>query len=88
MKIVVIYDTAGSTLDQLRAVFPRHKALIDEASAQGDLIAIGPYGDRSGALAVYRTREAAEAFVARDPFVVEGLVGKVTFQDWNEILLG
>jgi uncharacterized protein YciI len=38
-------------------------------------------------MGIFPTREAAEAFVRQDPFVLEGLVGKHTIRDWNESLL-
>jgi hypothetical protein len=39
-------------------------------------------------MGVFKSREAAEAFVSQDPFVLEGLVGEYTIRDWNEILMG
>jgi uncharacterized protein YciI len=49
----------------------------------------GPYGmPPAGALGVFTSREAAQEFVAGDPFVVNGVVGKYTLHDWNEVLAG
>jgi hypothetical protein len=39
-----------------------------------------------GALAIFTTRGAAEAFVAGYPFVVGGAVGKYAVPEWNEAL--
>ena len=39
-------------------------------------------------MAVFRTRSAAEEFVAGDPFVKNGVVSKWEIKDWNETLLG
>jgi uncharacterized protein len=39
------------------------------------------------ALAVFRTREAAEEFAACDPFVVHGMVADWSIRAWNEVLL-
>jgi hypothetical protein len=49
------------------AVYPRHKALVDEFIAGGHVIGIGPFSDR-GNMAIFRTQEAAERFVKEDPF--------------------
>jgi uncharacterized protein YciI len=38
-------------------------------------------------MAVFTTREAAEAFVAVDPFVTHGVVGQWTIREWNEVLM-
>jgi hypothetical protein len=35
---------------------------------------------------VFRTRLAAEEFIARDPFVNGGVFGKWTLFEWDEIL--
>ena len=88
MKAVVLYETGSANMDQIMAVYPRHKALIDEFAARGDLLAVGAFANRDGSMGVFKNREAAEAFVARDPFMLEGFVGKCTIKDWNEILMG
>jgi uncharacterized protein YciI len=53
------------------AVYPRHKAVVDSFINKGEVIGIGPFADR-GNMAIFRTREAAEAFVQQDPFILEG----------------
>ena len=86
MKAVVIGESSGATMDQIMAVYPRHKAVVDAFVARGDVIGIGPFADR-GNMAIFRTRAAAEAFVAQDPFVLEGLVKSISIRDWNDTLL-
>jgi uncharacterized protein YciI len=39
-----------------------------------------------GAMAVFTNREAAEEFIAGDPFVVNGVVAKWSLREWNEVL--
>jgi uncharacterized protein YciI len=88
MKAVVTYELGAAPMDAIVATFPRHKALIDIFAARRDVIAIGNFaGGQGGAMGVFRNRQAAESFVNQDPFVLEGLVGKYTIRDWNEILL-
>lgn len=88
MKAVVFYETAAVSMEQIMAVYPRHKALIDELAARGEVLAVGAFANREGSMGVFKDRQAAEAFVARDPFMLEGLVGKCTIKDWDEVLLG
>ena len=37
-------------------------------------------------LGVFTTREAAEEFVRDDPFVLNGVVARYHFHEWNEVL--
>ena len=86
MKAVVIGEPSGATMDQIMAVYPRHKALVDRLIARGDVIGIGPFADR-GNLAIFRSRAAAEEFVNQDPFALEGLVKSYKIHEWNDTLL-
>ena len=63
MKAVVIAVGSGASRDVIIEVYPRHKAVVHEFVARGDVIGIGPFSDRGGSLAIFRTREAAERFV-------------------------
>jgi uncharacterized protein YciI len=38
-------------------------------------------------LAIFRDRAAAEAFVAQDPFILEGLIASYDIRDWADELL-
>ena len=38
-------------------------------------------------MAIFRTRQAAEAFVKGDPFALEGLVKSYVIRDWNDTML-
>ena len=86
MKAVVIGESSGATMEQVMAVYPRHKAVVDLFISRGDVIGIGPFADR-GNMAIFRTREAAEAFSKQDPFIVEGLVKSFVIRDWNDTML-
>ncbi|MEV7393290.1 YciI family protein [Streptomyces sp. NPDC091215] len=52
-----------------------HRAYLDELYARGELVCSGPRQPRVGGLIVVRTsdRAAAEALIAEDPFVEEGV---------------
>ena len=86
MKAVVIGEASGATMEQIMAVYPRHKAVVDRFVARGEVIGIGPFADL-GNMAIFRTRKAAEEFVSQDPFVLEGLVKSYVVRDWKDTLL-
>jgi len=88
MKAVVIGVGSGASMDVVMAVYPRHKAVVDAFIAKGDVIGIGPFMDQGrGNMAIFRTREAAEAFVKQDPFILEGLIKSFEIRDWGDALL-
>ena len=68
------------------AVYPRHKALVDEFIAAGHVIGIGPFIDR-GNMAIFRTQEAAERYVREDPFALEGQVKSYVSRQWADALI-
>jgi uncharacterized protein len=86
MKAVVIGEPSGATMERIMEVYPRHKALVDVFVARGDVVGIGPFADRVN-MAIFRSREAAEAFVTQDPFLLEGLVKTYTIRDWKDEML-
>lgn len=86
MKAVVIGESSGATMEQVMAVYPRHKMVVDRYIASGEVIGIGPFSDR-GNMAIFKTRAAAEQFVTEDPFVLEGLVKSYTIRDWGDEML-
>ena len=87
MKAVVIGVGSGASMETLMAVFPRHKAVVDTFVARGDVIGIGPFADRTGSMAIFRSREAAQAFVEQDPFILEGLIKSYEIREWADDML-
>ncbi len=86
MKSVVLGESSGASMEAILAVFPRHKALLDTFAARGDVIGAGPFTDL-GNMAIFRTREAAEAFVKQNPFILEGLVKSFVIRDWDDRMI-
>ena len=83
MKCVTLYRSAPGARDRIAEVYPRHVEWIGPFRERGDVLLIGPFADPAqGAMGVFVSREAAEAFVAGDPFVTEGLVADVEYRDW------
>ena len=88
MKAVVIYEPGTASMDTIMAVFPRHKVIVDAFTARGEVLGIGAFaGGREGSMGVFKDRAAAEAFVAQDPFVLEGLVSKYKIHDWSDEMI-
>jgi len=86
---VTFYESSPDALALIPVHYPAHRARVDEFHARGDLLMVGTFGYpiEEGAMAVFRTREAAEEFVADDPFVTGGVVGHWYLREWNEVLL-
>jgi len=83
---VSFYDELSSgVMARAREVFPRHSAYAEEFGKTGDLLLIGTFADpvADGSMGIFRSREAAERFVANDPFIVEGVVARWRILDWN-----
>jgi uncharacterized protein YciI len=86
MKFVVIGESSGASMEAIMAVYPRHKAIVDEFIERGDVVGIGPLSD-GGNMAIFRSLDAAERFAARDPFILEGLVKSFVIHSWADELL-
>ena len=87
MKAVVIGTSNGASMDAIMAVYPRHKTFVETFIARGDVIGIGPFTDRGGNLAIFRSREAAELFAKQDPFLLEGLIKSYEIREWGDQML-
>jgi hypothetical protein len=86
MKAVIIGEPSGASREAIMAVYPRHKAVVDAFKARGEVIGIGPFADL-GNMGIFRTREAAEEFAKRDPFILEGLIKSFVIREWNDTML-
>jgi uncharacterized protein YciI len=88
MLFAVIGSGAGKSRDEVMAVYPRHKAFLDQFVARGEVVGVGPFTDPAGGnMALFRTRAAAEAFAAGDPFKLEGVVKEYQIKDWADGML-
>jgi uncharacterized protein len=85
-KYVLLYESADDVLARARAHFEAHSARGREFHDRGSLLLYGPFGDpqAEGSMAVFTTREAAEAFVEGDPFVLNGVVRRWEIREWDE----
>jgi hypothetical protein len=88
MKYVLFYKPADDVRAKAPAHFPAHQARYQDFHERGDLLMLGTFEDpqEDGAMAIFRTREAAEEFAAGDPFVLHGVVRAWHIHGWNEAL--
>jgi hypothetical protein len=91
MYFVTFYhmDPAGdSTIgDRLTEAYPRHRAFVDDFAKNGQIWMIGTFDEPfvNGSMGVFRSRVAAEEFLAGDPFVTEGLVFRTELREWDPL---
>lgn len=85
MKCVVLYTADPDGLAKAPELFPAHSEWFGRFTADGTLLMIGTFADvqAHGSMAIFTDRAAAEAFVAGDPFVLEGVVAGYELRDWN-----
>ncbi|HEX8109778.1 MAG TPA: SRPBCC domain-containing protein [Kofleriaceae bacterium] len=86
-KFLMIYETTPEGLARAREHLPAHRDRLDQFHARGTLLMAGPVMDGSGrAFGVFTSRQAAEDFIAGDPFIVHQVVARWTVAEWNEVL--
>lgn len=87
---VLFYVAADEVLETAPGYFAVHRARYEAFQARRELLMIGTFADvrRDGAMALFTTREAAEAFAEGDPFVQNGVVRGWEVREWNEVLAG
>jgi uncharacterized protein YciI len=88
VKYVLLYESAPDLAERAPAHFDAHRAHWQRFLDDGTLLMIGPFRpSAAGAMSVFRTRAAAEAFATGDPFVQQGLVARWTVHEWFEVLV-
>ena len=88
MHLVLEYALADDYLERRAALREEHLGLARAAHERGELLLAGALPDPyDRALLVWSApRETVEAFVARDPYVVHGLVTGWTIRPWNVVV--
>jgi uncharacterized protein YciI len=72
LRHVLFYDSGDLSLAAEH--FPAHQARYTEFMNRGMLLALGPFTDRAGSIAVFTTHAAAMDFASGDPSVEHGAV--------------
>jgi uncharacterized protein YciI len=88
MKYVLVYESTEDFRSKVPLHIEAHRALWKQFHSAGELLMVGPFTDApaGGAMGIFTTRQAAEKFVAADPFVSHGIVARWTIREWNEVL--
>jgi uncharacterized protein len=89
-KYVLLYESADDVRSKAPVHFQAHVARWKEFQDQGTLLMIGTFANpqEEGSMAIFTTREAAEAFAKGDPFVLHGVVRRWSIREWNEAIAG
>ncbi len=88
MSMFAVHYTYGSAKAALRDEYrPLHRQWLGEEHTAGNVLLVGAYPDGSGALLVIRAEslEAAEAFIANDPFIAHEAVDAVRVVEWGQL---
>jgi uncharacterized protein len=86
---LLLYELVDDYLERRPAFREEHLRLAREAEARGELLLGGAYADPAdGAALVFRADEDAvvREFVAKDPYVREGLVTGWTVRQWTVVV--
>ena len=85
-RYVLFYESADDVISKAPAVYPAHVARLQEFKARGELLMVGTFADpqADGSMAIFNTRDGAEAFATGDPFVLQGVVRSWTVKEWLE----
>ena len=86
--LLLEYALADDYMERRTALREDHLALATAAHERGELLLAGALPDPfDRALLVWTApREVVEEFVARDPYVVQGLVTGWTIRPWNVVI--
>ena len=89
-KYVLFYESADDVRSKAPLFFRAHVARWKEFQNEGTLLMIGTFANaqEEGSMAIFTTRDAAEAFAKSDPFVLNGVVRRWSIREWNEAIAG
>ena len=89
MHFLLMYETAPDYLERRPQFRAEHLALAWAAVDRGELLLAGALADTvDGAALLFQGESAAvaEAFVARDPYVREGLIKSWKVRAWTTVV--
>jgi uncharacterized protein YciI len=86
LRYVLFYESGDLALAAEH--FPAHRARYTEFMERGVLLALGPFTDAGGSMAIFVSQQDAEEFAVGDPFVLNGVVSKWHVREWREVTLG
>lgn len=87
MMYILFYDYGENAIERRAPHRTQHLELANGAHDRGEMVLAGAFNDPlDGAALVFRTKEAAEAFVKVDPYVSSGLVTGWEIREWNVVV--
>jgi uncharacterized protein len=87
VKYLLSYEPVDDVLSKAPEHFPAHSARLDDFHGRGVLLMVGTFSDpQEGSLSIFTSREAAEEFVADDPFIHHGVIRSWQIREWDEVL--
>ncbi len=89
--LALFYDLADDYLERRTPLRSEHLGLAQAARDRGELVMGGAFADPADqALLLWATddRSVVEDFVARDPYVRDGLVTRWRIRSWTEVVSG
>lgn len=87
MHYLLFYDVVPDYVERRAPLRSAHLEQARESHARGDLVLAGALADPpDGAVFVFRTQDAAEAFARTDPYVLNGLVTSWRVRRWTTVI--
>ncbi|MGK2964252.1 MAG: YciI family protein [Tepidiformaceae bacterium] len=88
---ILFYDYVEDAAERRTPFRPEHLELLREYEARGEVVMAGAFANPlDGAAIVFNVEDAAqvEAFVAVDPFAINGVVRSWKVREWTVVLGG
>ena len=86
MHFLLLYEVVDDYVTKRAPYRDQHLALAGEAVQQGELLLGGALAEPAdGAVLLFRSQTAAEAFANADPYVHNGLITKWSVRQWNTV---
>ncbi len=85
-KYLMVYESTPESRKNAPAVFAAHQERLFDFNRRGKLLMAGPVMATGDAYGIFTSKEAAEEFIAGDPFVSGGVVTKHSIVEWMDVL--
>jgi uncharacterized protein len=86
MHYLLLYEVVDDYVTKRAPFRDQHLTLAGAAVKEGELLLGGALADPAdGAVLLFRSQAAAEAFAKADPYVHNGLITKWTVRKWNTV---
>ena len=87
MHYLLLYEVGEGYVERRAPFRNEHLTLARKAFESGELILAGALDDPAdGAILLFKTQAAAEAFPKADPYVLNGLIKTWRVRKWNTVI--